>query len=413
MASFRKSLILLFPLTIVAFALGCTSPTPTPTPIPTPTPTFTPIPTPTPTFTPTATPSPTPIPTATPILTPTPTLTPTATPIPPATATATPTPTAMPTATPTPSLAEVLPKVRDAVVKITAGTIQVSGVVLTSPAGYVLTTSVSLGVGPLVSVTTTSGQTYTGWIVGRDDSQNLALVKVLGVTLTGIKFGDSFSVMGASVLSLGYPVSRPGSVVPIEAKVNSVTTDFATGARFLRLDVQAPLGASGGPIINQSGDLVGINAEPSYIQGLGLPVNDQGFAKAEDSIRPALQGLLNGLVNLSAPRPTPTADSGSPPPIPLILDGNVLVKGTQAATGTKLYARIVNQALGDAWFATTVKADGTYQVVLGVINANYVNSPVEFYVEGVKSATVSKFAPVVDPATNVAQAEFTVNLTFP
>lgn len=304
---------------------------------------------------------------------------------------------------------------RKSVVKVTAGDAQLSGVVLANPAGYVLTTSVSLSAGPVVTVTTDGGQTFQGWIVGRDDATDLTLVRVTGAALPGVSFGDSSTAaLGTAVISIAYPVSRPGSAVPVEGAVMAVRTDFATGARFLRLDVPPIAGTVGGAVFNSRGELLAMAVESSYVQSLGLPAaTGETFAKAEDTIQPAIAGLLSGKVNLTLARPMPAADSSAPPPFPVFFNGTASANGVALKAGSKIYARLFGSGLLDVWFIADVKSSGTYNMTVGVLNPRYVNSPIEFYVDGIKSGTVSKFAPVVDPATNIATTEFTINLTFP
>ena len=61
-------------------------------------------------------------------------------------------------------------------------------------------------------------------------------------------------------------------------------------------------------------------------------------------------------------------------------------KGTTPKEGTLLHARVIQPQIGDLWLPPTkVRLDGTYTLVLGVVNALYVNSVVDFYVEGVKA----------------------------
>ena len=73
-----------------------------------------------------------------------------------------PTPTATPTPTPTPLLESAIPLVRDSVVKVISGAVQISGVVLKDPASHIITASLPLGVGPLVTIETENGQSLMG-----------------------------------------------------------------------------------------------------------------------------------------------------------------------------------------------------------------------------------------------------------
>jgi S1-C subfamily serine protease len=276
------------------------------------------------------------------------------------------------------------------VVKVTSGAAQVSGVVLASPANHVLTTSVSLGAGPLVGVQADNGQTFVGWIVGRDDAKNLALVKVKNANLPGVPFGDSLSVkVGGEVLLVSYPVARPEGFAA-SGLVTGIRTDFSTGSRFIRLDIPALLGASGGPVFNRTGELLAILVEPSYIVSLGFAASDEAYTKAEDSIRPAMAALAGGAVSLTAPRPTPTPNPASPPPLPVIVKGKATAGGLPAPAGLTLYARLFGPGLLEQWYFAAIGGEGAYVLTIGVNNAVYTSGKIEFYLDGVKSgATIN------------------------
>ena len=110
------------------------------------------------------------------------------------------------------------------------------------------------------------------------------------------------------------------------------------------------------------------------------------FALGTAFISKALPSLEAGEIQLSANlRVAPTASSLSHPPLPAIYQGTVTLKGAPPATGTRLYARVVNQAIGDTWIRTKVMENGKYMLPLGVSNNGYVNAIVEFYMEGTKA----------------------------
>jgi len=402
-----KKLFLLGSLVVLAATLVSCGAEPTPTPTPTLVPTPTRVPTATPTRVPTPTPTatPTPLPTATPTPTHTPTATPTFTPSP----TPTPTATATPSPTPTPLLESAIPRVRDSVVKVVSGATQISGVVLGEPASHVLTASLPLGVAPLVIIEAENGQQFDGWIVGRDDSQNLALVKIIDVSLPGVEMGDSrWLEVGDEVLSLGYPTQRGGQMLAAGVVIVGVREDFISGMRFLQLGLEPLAGTSGGPVINRDGELVAMNVDPTFVQDLGILVYSGGFALVSDFIEPALVQLKEGVMDLS-PRPTPTPRKDLPPPLPLIFRGTVTVEGTPAPAGTRLYARLVNATLGDLWTSVRTQENGAYVLTVATVNPLYVGSTIEFYVEGVKSSQTRRFTQPVGQVWDV----IALDLAFP
>ena len=375
MQDLRKLVLLSGLLVLVTLLAACgveTAPTATPT-----SGTVTPTPTATATYIPVPTPTSTPIPTPTPTFTPTPT------------ATSTPTPTATPSPTPTPLLESAVPLVRESVVKVISGAVRISGVLLKTPASHILTTSLPLGTGPLVTIETRSGQSFNGWIVGRDDTQNLALVRAIGAdSLPGIVIGDSSRLKaGDEVLSLGY---RLGDLSAVGADIIAQRQDFISGMRFLQLDLQPQTGTNGGPVVNRNGELVAMNVAPAFVQSLGLTVSPGGYALVSDFIQLALDRLETGEIRLS-PRPTPTPNPNLVPPLPATYRGTVTLDGAAPAEGTWLYARLGHPSLGDTWFRTKTTENGTYVLTVGPLTPLYVNSPIEFYVEGIQSSQTLKF----------------------
>ena len=321
-------------------------------------------PTPTPTATPTSTPRPTPSPTVLP--TPTPTITPTATP------------------TLTPQLESVVPRVRSSVVRVISGEVQISGVVV-EPLALVLTSSRPLGDAPLVTIVSEGGESFKGWVVGRDDSQNLALFRIVDGTLAGIRLGDSSTLdPGDKVLTLGYPASRPGQLAAIEVAVEDDRRDFTTGIRFLELNARLQTGTVGGPLVNGNAEMVAMAVEAEFVRSFGFIALGENFALTSEFIQASLDRLSGGVINLE-PRPSPTPSAAAPPPLPAIYRGSVTLRGTAPPEGTPLYARVINAQLGDLWTLTEVGSGGTYTLILGTVNRLYLDDVVEFYMEGAKA----------------------------
>ncbi|MSQ22062.1 MAG: serine protease [Dehalococcoidia bacterium] len=349
---------------------------------------ITPIFTPTPSLPPTPTFTPTPTPTATPTPTPRPTFTPTAT------ATFTPTPTSTPTPTATPQLEAIIPSVKDSVVMVISGTTQISGMVVKDPASHVITASKTLGAGPLVTIKTGAGQSYNGWIVGRDDIKDLALIKVVGATLPGVAFGDAFGLeAGSEMLSAGYPLSSSGALFTANAKLAAVEHNLQTGLRFLRLDVPHRNGNTGGPAVNRQGQALGISMEPLFVQGLGISVSSGVvYLLSSDSILEILPLLRQGVSEIA--RPTPTPDASFTPSVMSFL-GIAKIGGQAPPIGTRIHARVVGSGVADVW-ATDIsaqrKSNGTYILEI-TVNAGdrYRGSTVEFYINGVKASETSSF----------------------
>lgn len=292
--------------------------------------------------------------------------------------------------------------------KVISGATTISGMVVKDPASHVLTASKNLGAGPLVTIQTGAGQTYNGWIVGRDDNKNLALIKVVGATLPGIGWGDTFALeTGSEMLSLGYPLSSEGKLLAANAKLAAAQQDLKTGLRFLPLDVPHRTGNTGGPAVNRQGQAMGISMEPLFVQGLGIPVSASVvYLLSSDSILELLPLLKQGVVEMARPTPTPNPAFG--PPSYTTFQGTVKVGGNVPPAGTVLYARMVSTGYGDVWVSTkseeVVKTAGAYYLTVNAIASLYGGVPIEFYISGVKANETSSFQQ--GEAVNL-------NLTFP
>ena len=280
-----------------------------------------------------------------------------------------------------------------------SGTRQISGVVLKTPASHILTASLSLGTGPLVTIQTRDGQSFDGWIVGRNDKQNLALVRVVGApSLPGIEIGDSIRLTtGDEVVSLGYP---SGALSAVPTSILAVRQDFISGIAFLQIDIQPQPGTEGGPVVNRNGQLVAMNVASTFVQDIGLTVSPGSYALIADFISPALAPLEAGAITISRP-PLPSNPTDPPPPIPAILVGTVTFKGAAPPVGTWLYGRLVHVSLGDAWFRTKIKENGAYALTIGTLSPFYRSRPIEFYIDGIKSDQTSTFTEASNAVLNL------------
>ena len=155
--------------------------------------------------------------------------------------------------------------------------------------GYVLTnyhvisTAHQYGYG--VSVLTYDGTTYQATIVGVDEDNDIALLKVDASGVTPVTFGDSDSMtVGDTVYAVGNPLGELEFTMTsgmISALDRTITTSDGTdnGINMFQIDAAVNAGNSGGPVYNTSGQVIGIvtaKYSSSGVEGLGfaIPVND-------------------------------------------------------------------------------------------------------------------------------------------
>src|SRR3984885_5994784 len=132
---------------------------------------------------------------------------------------------------------------------------------IVDPAGYVVTNNHVIEGADEVSVTLQDNTVLKAEIVGRDESGDIALLKVkTDKPLTTVDFGDSSqSRVGDWVLAIGNPFGLGGTVTA--GIVSARGRDIHQGQYddFIQTDAAINRGNSGGPLFNMDGQVIGIN----------------------------------------------------------------------------------------------------------------------------------------------------------
>jgi putative serine protease PepD len=233
----------------------------------------------------------------------------------------------------TQAAADVLPSVVVITVSDNQGGVgQGSGVII-SDSGLVLTNNhVVEGAagrnGGELSVTLADGTSATADIVGRDPATDLAVIQLKDVgslgTLEPARLGHSDNLtVGDTVLAIGSPLGLDGSVsAGIVSALNRAITlgDFgdsrATSAAVveaIQTDAAINPGNSGGPLVNSSGEVVGINTAIASLAGgtSGQSGNiGVGFAIPIDTARSIVDQLVQNGEATHAYLGVRLADSG-------------------------------------------------------------------------------------------------------
>ena len=149
--------------------------------------------------------------------------------------------------------------------------------------GYILTNShvISDGEAKSVSVMFNDGSTEDGEILWHDAQLDLAIVKVNKAGLIPAELGDSDNVkIGDISIAIGNPygLDLKGTVTQgiISGLNRTITTENATMTGLIQTDASINSGNSGGPLLNENGQVIGINtAKTSEGESLGfsIPIN--------------------------------------------------------------------------------------------------------------------------------------------
>ncbi|MFL5738218.1 MAG: S1C family serine protease [Actinomycetota bacterium] len=141
------------------------------------------------------------------------------------------------------------------------------------PEGVILTNDhVVEGASSLQVTLPDGGRSYPATVLRADSAHDLAVVKIDATGLPTVTLGDSSGVaLGQKVIALGYaldlgggPTVTSGIVSSLDRTIQVQDPNAATGGRtyrdVLQTDAAINPGNSGGPLINLSGQVVGIDS---------------------------------------------------------------------------------------------------------------------------------------------------------
>ncbi|MEB3351627.1 MAG: trypsin-like peptidase domain-containing protein [Cyanobacteriota bacterium] len=159
---------------------------------------------------------------------------------------------------------------------------QGSGVVIDAGRGLVLTNAHVIDHVDEVAVTLADGRQLDGSVAGADPVTDLALVRVPPQRLTAAALGDSEALeVGDWAIALGSPYGLErtvtlGIISSLHRDINSL--GFADKRLdLIQTDAAINPGNSGGPLINATGEVIGINTlvrqGPGAGLGFAIPIN--------------------------------------------------------------------------------------------------------------------------------------------
>jgi Do/DeqQ family serine protease len=166
-----------------------------------------------------------------------------------------------------------------------------SGFIVT-PDGYILTNEHVVDGAQRIEVTIAGqNKALPARVVGSDYDLDLAVLKVdAGNNLPTLRLGDSDQVkVGSWVVAIGNPYGLDHTVTVgvVSAKSRPVQVENRSYTNLLQTDAAINPGNSGGPLLNLSGEVIGINtAVAAQAQGIG-------FAIPINTVKGVLQELMN------------------------------------------------------------------------------------------------------------------------
>ena len=199
--------------------------------------------------------------------------------------------------------ARVIPAVVSISVKGSSGSGTGSGFFLDSN-GYILTNNhvvEAAATRGTITVELSNGRKYGAKLIGRDNSYDLAVLKIDVTSAPTLQLGNSdLAQVGDSVIAIGSPLGLSGTVTSgiISSKNRAVTTGNGSGEssfiNALQTDAAINPGNSGGPLVDATGAVIGVNSAIATLGsgsqtgsiglGFAIPIN-QAKKTAEQLIK--------------------------------------------------------------------------------------------------------------------------------
>ncbi|MBR2044205.1 MAG: trypsin-like peptidase domain-containing protein [Clostridia bacterium] len=171
-----------------------------------------------------------------------------------------------------------------------------SGFILTND-GYIVTNHHVIEGANAIKVTTFSGQSYDATLIGYDQSNDLAVIKIEATDLKGVVLGDSDNMnVGDSVVAIGNPLGEltfsltSGTVSALDREVtmsNGISMDL------IQTDCAINSGNSGGALFNMYGEVIGItNAKYSSGNSSEASIDNIGFAIPMNNVKELIKSIV-------------------------------------------------------------------------------------------------------------------------
>ena len=190
-------------------------------------------------------------------------------------------------------------------------------------AGLVITNKHVVEGDSQVGIRLATGEEYQGTVLNVHATLDLAYIEIeSGGTFRPLALGDSDATrVGDNVVAIGFPLG------PELGREPSVTRGIISAKRedlgFLQTDASLNPGNSGGPLLNESGCVVGVNTGAIVGTGEGQAISGINFAIPVNDLRQALRDVpdipvcqTGAAPSLAVAAPTPTTAPTPVPPTP-------------------------------------------------------------------------------------------------
>jgi serine protease Do len=168
-----------------------------------------------------------------------------------------------------------------------------SGVVVTAD-GLILTNNHVVEGAQQLTVTTSDGQDLDATVISTDPTHDMAVIQATGGTLVPATLGDSSKIeVGETALAIGSPLGEftetvtRGIVSALDRSITVANEQTGRGeqlSNLIQTDAAINPGNSGGPLVNERGEVIGMNtAVAGSAQGIGFAIPINSAKKMIDS----------------------------------------------------------------------------------------------------------------------------------
>ena len=184
-----------------------------------------------------------------------------------------------------------------------------SGVIF-DPRGYILTNDHVIAGAQEIRVVLSDGRQFSGRVLGRSPSNDIAVVKIDGANLPVAPLGDSDQLrVGQWVIAIGNALGPEGGPTVTAGVVSALDRTIGPGfgepaiGPLIQTDAAINPGNSGGPLVDLAGRVVGINsAKIQTAEGIGfaIPIN-----KAKEIVQQLLEARPRAYLGITSVSMTP------------------------------------------------------------------------------------------------------------
>ena len=163
--------------------------------------------------------------------------------------------------------------------------------------GYILTNHHVIDDADSITVSLFDGTTYDAALIGYDESNDIAVLKVDAENLSPVILGDSDQLnVGDQVLAIGNPLGELTFSLTsglVSAMDREVTLSSTVTMNLIQTDCAINSGNSGGALFNLYGEVIGVtNAKYSSSSASEASIDNIGFAIPINSIRGIVESII-------------------------------------------------------------------------------------------------------------------------